>query len=44
MFHGGTNFGFMNGANVMDSDSAVPNYLPDVTSYGLLFILIIDFL
>jgi len=28
MFHGGTNFGFMNGANVPDG-----NYLPLVTSY-----------
>ncbi len=28
MFHGGTNFGFMNGANVTDG-----NYLPLVTSY-----------
>ncbi|MFD2331680.1 glycoside hydrolase family 35 protein [Cohnella sp. GCM10020058] len=28
MFHGGTNFGFYNGANIMDDV-----YLPDVTSY-----------
>ena len=28
MFHGGTNFGFMNGAN------AQPFYTPTVTSYG----------
>lgn len=31
MFHGGTNFGFMNGANVFDT---WPYYAPDVTSYG----------
>ncbi len=31
MFHGGTNFGFMNGAN---SQAGFPFYLPDVTSYG----------
>lgn len=29
MFHGGTNFGFMNGANVFT------DYQPDVTSYGM---------
>ena len=31
MFHGGTNWGFMNGANVMDT---TPFYAPDVASYG----------
>ena len=31
MFHGGTNFGFMNGANAL---AEYPEYLPDVTSYG----------
>ena len=31
MFHGGTNWGFMNGANVMD---VTPFYAPDVSSYG----------
>ena len=31
MFHGGTNFGFMNGAN---NQYNFPYYLPDVTSYG----------
>jgi hypothetical protein len=31
MFHGGTNFGFLNGANVVNE---FPNYLPDITSYG----------
>ena len=31
MFHGGTNWGFMNGANVLDR---LPYYAPDVTSYG----------
>ena len=31
MFHGGTNWGFMNGANVLDR---IPFYAPDVTSYG----------
>jgi len=30
MFHGGTNFGFMAGANYFDSTG----YEPDVTSYG----------
>jgi len=30
MFHGGTNFGFMNGANVLP---VFPDYIPDVTSY-----------
>ena len=34
MFHGGTNFGFMNGAN---SQAGFPFYLPDVTSYGKLW-------
>ena len=28
MFHGGTSFGFMNGANIVEN-----NYAPDVTSY-----------
>ena len=32
MFHGGTNWGFMNGANVMD---VLPYYAPDVSSYGM---------
>lgn len=37
MFHGGTNFGFMNGAN---SRSDFPGgYLPDTTSYGNIFVL-----
>jgi hypothetical protein len=31
MFHGGTNFGFHNGANVRDQ---FPHYAADVTSYG----------
>jgi hypothetical protein len=31
MFHGGTNWGFMNGANVLDT---LPFYAPDVASYG----------
>jgi hypothetical protein len=31
MFHGGTNFGFYNGANVPDT---FPHYSADVTSYG----------
>ena len=31
MFHGGTNWGFMNGANVLD---VFPYYAPDVASYG----------
>jgi len=31
MFHGGTNLGFMAGANRID---AAPGYAPDVTSYG----------
>ncbi|KAK7873186.1 hypothetical protein R5R35_006400 [Gryllus longicercus] len=30
MFHGGTNWGFMNGAN---SDTSFPTYQPDITSY-----------
>ena len=40
MFHGGTNFGFMNGANHIDLPIALDNkvvfpfYAPDVTSYG----------
>ena len=32
MFHGGTNFGFMAGANSGGPDP--PNYRSDVTSYG----------
>ena len=31
MFHGGTNWGFMNGANVLPT---LPYYAPDVASYG----------
>jgi len=31
MFHGGTNFGFHNGANVSEE---YPRYSADVTSYG----------
>ena len=36
MFHGGTNFGFMNGANHIDAKTVpmFPFYAPDVTSYG----------
>ena len=37
MFHGGTNFGFMNGANESDPQSpgdAGNDYSADVTSYG----------
>ena len=36
MFHGGTNFGFMNGANhiVANNIMVFPFYAPDVTSYG----------
>ena len=36
MFHGGTNFGFMNGANhiVANNIAVFPYYAPDVTSYG----------
>jgi len=30
MFHGGTNFGFMNGANALPT---FPHYKPDITSY-----------
>jgi len=35
MFHGGTNFGYMNGANIVGAFGleTAPNYLPDVTSY-----------
>merc|ERR1712106_816588 len=35
MFHGGTNFAFMNGANILGYNGAevAPNYVPDVTSY-----------
>jgi hypothetical protein len=38
MFHGGTNFGFMNGANVIVANNiqVFPYYAPDVTSYGML--------
>ncbi len=31
MFHGGTNFGFMNGANIGLKNK---EYMPTVTSYG----------
>jgi len=31
MFHGGTSFGFLNGANVLP---IFPHYLADVSSYG----------
>jgi hypothetical protein len=39
MFHGGTNFGFMNGANHIEDyaknrQAKWPYYAPDVTSYG----------
>jgi hypothetical protein len=36
MFHGGTNFGFMNGGNIVKTgnDLTFPNYAPTVTSYG----------
>ena len=39
MFHGGTNFGFMNGANHIEDYAKgnklmFPYYAPDVTSYG----------
>ena len=39
MFHGGTNFGFMNGANLLETTGidAFPHYAPDVTSYGAPF-------
>lgn len=33
MFHGGTNFGFMNGANCPDVKFLTPEYQPTVTSY-----------
>ncbi|GAA3750115.1 glycoside hydrolase family 35 protein [Terriglobus aquaticus] len=33
MFHGGTSFGFMNGANADGANSEGKNYQPDVTSY-----------
>jgi len=35
MFHGGTNFGFMNGANILGYNGVEisPSYVPDVTSY-----------
>jgi len=35
MFHGGTNFGYMNGANILGYNGAEisPSYVPDVTSY-----------
>ena len=32
MFHGGTNFGFMNGANIDNLEDR--GYAPDITSYG----------
>ncbi len=32
MFHGGTNLGFQNGANVLEG--IWPYYVPTVTSYG----------
>lgn len=32
MFHGGTNFGFMAGANYNNNDP--PHFNPDTTSYG----------
>ena len=37
MFHGGTNFGFMNGANIVEAKGVpiFPFYAPDVTSYGM---------
>ena len=36
MFHGGTNFGFLNGANVLDNNGLeiAPYYAPTITSYG----------
>ena len=34
MFHGGTNWGFMNGANIYE-ELGVELYAPDVTSYGM---------
>ncbi len=33
MFHGGTNFGFMNGANCPDTKYHTPEYQPTVNSY-----------
>lgn len=33
MFHGGTNFGFMNGANLADASTDNSGYQPDTTSY-----------
>ncbi|XP_033641124.1 beta-galactosidase-1-like protein 2 [Asterias rubens] len=33
MFHGGTNFGFMNGANVLPGEGQTYTYAADVTSY-----------
>ncbi len=33
MFHGGTNFGFMNGANCPDTKYHTPEYQPTVSSY-----------
>ena len=33
MFHGGTNFGFMNGANCPDPEYLTPEYQPTVNSY-----------
>lgn len=33
MFHGGTNWGFMNGANIKDTSTDNAGYQPDTTSY-----------
>lgn len=33
MFHGGTNWGFLNGANIKDSSTDNRGYQPDTTSY-----------
>lgn len=38
MFHGGTNFAFMNGANEETENDQLKNgkdYMADVTSYGM---------
>ena len=35
MFHGGTNFGFMNGANWGDEKDIGQTYRPTVSSYGM---------
>lgn len=37
MFHGGTDFGFMNGANKLDN---YPEYGYDISSYGKLQLII----